>query len=272
MTKRTNNTSARTTSASKGRITKVNGEAASVAPEGNEIEQPTEVAEDDADTGQVEATEQPVVASEPEVTQPEMVEAEGNSESPPADAPEPEMAADAPTEDAATETTAVAIVDPFADLPIVKIEDYEFKDLSGVELVSAPRKYEGVHNAAVAAKAPVKAGWKHAASMITVGTHQREFKPTSVYGTIDSVVRSYGRAGVPAYVLVSKVRQAQIGNKRSHFCTALPPIGWAEGWIDTYISKNHGKVMAKAAPVISVAVATELVSEEQEALKEAQAA
>lgn len=231
-----------------GRITKTNEGTGSVAPSGDAvIEQPAEVAAEDASTdGSAEEAKPeesaPEQAPEPEVTQPEQ----------------------------AVETEAqVAATDPFAALPVVKIEDYEFRDLSGAESVSDPRKYEGVHRAAVAAKAHMKAGWKHSAAMITVGTHQRDFKPGSVYGTIDQIVRSYGRAGVPAYVLVAKVRQAQIGNKRSHYCTALPPVGWAEGWVDSYVSKKHGKVMEKKAPMLTEEVAAEIQAGDAEAEQKA---
>ena len=117
--------------------------------------------------------------------------------------------------------------------------------------VSDPRKYEGVHREAVSARVPMKKGWKHSAHMIAYNpTSGKEFKPGSVYGTIDEIVRTGGRAGVPAYVLVAKVREKQIGNKRSHYCDRLPPVGWAEGWIDTYISKSYGKVTDKPAPAI----------------------
>jgi len=132
-----------------------------------------------------------------------------------------------------------------------------------------PFKYAEVHKAAKDAKLHVKSGWKHAGDMITAGRVTREFKPTSVYGTIDQLVRAHGRAGIPAVVLVSEVRRAQIGNKRSKYCTALPPIGWAEGWIDTYISKGHGRVMEKKAPPVTVEQAQELNAAEQEAERKA---
>lgn len=238
-----------------GKVVKTNDSTASVAPEGSTvteptIEQPVEVVQED---------------SQPEITEPSAVEVEGEQPNPPADAPEVET-----TEVVVTEAETPAVVtDPFADLPMVKIEDYEFRDLSAVELVSDPRKYEGVHREAVSNKAHMKKGWKHSAAMITLGTNRKELKPTSVYGTISSIVASYGRAGVPAYVLVAKVRQAQIGNKRSHYCTALPPVGWGEGWIDTFISKNMGKVMEKKAPAITEEVTAEIQAGDAEALEQA---
>jgi hypothetical protein len=250
--------SARSNNGHKGKITKVDGEAASVAPEGGaEIEQPAEVGASDAEA---EEQEIPVTDEPAPVTDPEQVDAEANSPDVPADAPEPETA-----------EQPAPIVDPFADLPMLTFGDYEMRDLSAVDKVSDPRKYDGVHRAAREAKAHMKLNWKYANAMITVGTHQKDFKPSSVHGTIDQIVRSYGRAGVPAYILVAKTRQGQIGNKRSHYCTELPPIGWAEGWIDSYISKNHGKVMAKEAPPITMEVIEQIAEENKEALQQAAA-
>jgi hypothetical protein len=171
----------------------------------------------------------------------------------PETAPEPEVAA--------------APVDPFADLPMTKVEDYEFRDLTDA-VGNDPFKYDAVHKAAIEAKLPVKSGWKHSAAMVVKGQNRKEFKPGSVYGTIDQIVMQYGRAGVPAYVLVAKVRQLQIGNKRSKYCTALPPIGWAEGWIDTYISKNHGKVMEKKAPPITQQLVEQVKADDIKAERE----
>lgn len=168
----------------------------------------------------------------------------------------------------ATSDQPAPVVDPFADLPLVTIGDYDFRDLTTVT-VSEPRKYEGVHRSATEAKAHMKAGWKHSDAMITKGTAHRDFKPGSVYGTIQQIVQSYGRSGVPAYVLVAKVRQAQIGNKRSHYCEKLPPIGWAEGWIDTFVSKNFGKVMATKAPPMTAEDRAEIAEGDKEALRSA---
>lgn len=197
------------------------------------------------------------VVTEPGVTLAKSPDESTEGTTQPVVAPEAEVAAPA------------VITDPFADLPMMKVGDFEFRDLTEVALVSEPRKYEGVHREAVSNKAHMKKGWKYSAAMIAIGTNKIERKPTSVYGTIQSIVQSYGRIGVPAYVLVAKVRQAQIGNKRSHYCTALPPIGWAEGWIDTFISKNMGKILPELAPAITAEVAEELQAGDAEALEQA---
>lgn len=153
------------------------------------------------------------------------------------------------------------VADPFADLPTVTIGEFQFKDLTEV-VTSDPRKYEGVQREARELKSPVKKGWKHSAHMIAYNpTSGKEFKPGSVYGTIDQICRAMGRAGIPAYVLVAKVRQAQIGNKRSHYCNALPPIGWGEGWVDTYISKGYGKVLDTPAPAFGTEAAEQAAAE-----------
>lgn len=153
---------------------------------------------------------------------------------------------------AAGATEAVeATVDPFADVPVTRIgDDVSFDDFSDTP-TSAPRKYSTVHAAATGERLPTKKGWKHERAMLVMGTNRKELKPTSVYGTIQAIVQAAGRAGIPAYVVATKVRRAQVGNKRSHFCEGLPPIGWAEGWIDTALTKSIAGVHpTKEAPAI----------------------
>lgn len=151
------------------------------------------------------------------------------------------------TESAAPEAAA----DPFADVPVTRIgEDVEFQDFSQTE-VSDPRKYAQVHAAAVGERLPTAKGWKHERAMLVPGTNRKELKPGSVYGTIQQIVAAAGRAGIPAYVVASKLRRMQVGNKRSHYCEKLPPVGWAEGWINTAITKNIAGVHpTKQAPAL----------------------
>jgi hypothetical protein len=99
-------------------------------------------------------------------------------------------------------------------------------------------------------------GWKHERAMLVPGTNKKEFKQGSVYGTIQQIVNAAGRVGIPAYVVATKLRRLQVGNKRSHYCGdsaggALPPIGWAEGWLNTAITKNIAGVHpTKQAPAL----------------------
>jgi hypothetical protein len=87
--------------------------------------------------------------------------------------------------------------------------------------------------------------------MLVPGTNKKELKPGSVYGTIQQIVQAAGRAGIPAYVVANKLRRLQIGNKRSHYCEALPPVGWAEGWINTALTKLIvGSHPTKQAPAL----------------------
>jgi hypothetical protein len=174
-------------------------------------------------------------------------------------------AADSSTESQTNGTTEgtepeaqAAPVDPFADVPTIRIgEDVEFDDLSAATVRNAdPRKYATVHAAAVGDRLPTAKGWKHERAMLTPGSLRKEFKPGSVYGTIQAIVQAAGRGGVPAYVVATKLRRAQVGNKRSHYCGdstggALPPVGWAEGWINTAISKSIAGVHpTKQAPAL----------------------
>jgi hypothetical protein len=146
--------------------------------------------------------------------------------------------------------------DPFADVPIVNIgDDVSFSDFSDTPTAD-PRKYANVAAAAVAERLPTAKGWKHERAMLVPGTNRKELKEGSVYGTIQQIVSSAGRAGIPAYVVATMLRRKQVGNKRSHYCTtgdagALPPIGWAEGWINTAITKNiAGTHPTKEAPAL----------------------
>jgi hypothetical protein len=279
MTKTTTASSSRRNSGKGGRAVKTDNGAANVAPEGNTVEQPQEVA--DAIVAEAEgnpAEVAPAESPESEVELPEGTTLGAASDELPeqtaansvVDGPTDEDAKSAPaeTEEAAEVVVAPEPVDPFANLPMTKIEDYEFRDFATAE-TSDPRKYTEVQKAAIEGKLPIKPNWKYKDAMVTAGRQVKEFREGSVWGTIDQIVRSYGRAGVPAYVLVPKVRQLQIGNKRSHYCTGLPPIGWAEGWIDTYISKAYGKVMEKKAPLLTAEVKQELLEGEVKAEAEA---
>lgn len=142
-------------------------------------------------------------------------------------------------------------VDPFAELPVVnRGEGAVFTDFTDAE-TSNPRKYEAVNAAARADRSPTAKGWKHERAMLIPGTNKKELKAGSVYGTIQQIVSAAGRSGIPAYVVANMLRRKQIGNKRSHYCEALPPVGWAEGWINTAITKSIAGVHpTKQAPAI----------------------
>ena len=155
-----------------------------------------------------------------------------------------------------TNDQPAAVVDPFADVPVTKIGDgVEFQDFTDTP-GGDPRKYANVHSAATAERLPTMKGWKHERAMLIPGTNRAERKPTSVYGTIQQIVAAAGRAGIPAYVVANKLRRLQAGNKRSVYCVsgdqaALPAIGWAEGWINTAITKGIAGVHpTKQAPAL----------------------
>jgi hypothetical protein len=147
-------------------------------------------------------------------------------------------------------------VDPFAECPVTKIgDDVEFTDFTDTPTAD-PRKYATVNAAAIAERLPTAKGWKHERAMLVPGTNRKEFKQGSVYGTIQQIVQAAGRSGIPAYVVASKLRRMQVGNKRSHYCGTseggqLPPIGWAEGWLNTAITKSIAGVHpTKQAPAL----------------------
>lgn len=151
--------------------------------------------------------------------------------------------------------TAVA-VDPFADVPVTKIgDDVSFQDFTDAPTTN-PYKYANVHSAAAAERLPMRKDYKHGKAVIIQGTNRKEYSPGSVYGDIQRIGNAAGRAGTPVYVLLTQLRRAQIGNKRSKYCEQLPPIGWAEGWLDTAITKGIvGVHPTKTAPPLREEVA-----------------
>lgn len=166
-------------------------------------------------------------------------------------------------------TVAEQPVDPFADVPIVSVGEgdsaIEFADFTETPTAD-PRKYAAVNAAATAERLPTVKGWKHEEHMLVPGSNKAEKKAGSVYGDIQQIVNSAGRAGIPAYVVATMLRRKQVGNKRSVYCNGLPPIGWAEGWINTAVSKNIAGVHpSKQAPAIRTTV-TEGEAEAQKQL------
>ena len=99
-----------------------------------------------------------------------------------------------------------------------------------------PGKYAAAHEAATAAGSAVLLGWKHASAIFTAGNSEHD--ETSVYGTMRILCREAGADGLSAADLVTALRHRQIGNTRSQYCDGLPPIGWAEGWIDTAVTRG----------------------------------
>lgn len=140
--------------------------------------------------------------------------------------------------------------DRFASLPTIRLHEAEVLDLSS-EAISAPRKYAKVSEAAVAARMPTLIGWKYSAAMFVPGTTTKEFRTGSVFGTIVEIVRRAGKAGIESYALATQLRTEQIGNKRSHYCDKLPPVGWAEGYINSAVQQNLiGVHPTKKAPAL----------------------
>jgi hypothetical protein len=134
-------------------------------------------------------------------------------------------------------TPAERAAERLKSIPTVKLHEAEVADLCG-EQTSNPRKYDKAHTAAVAARMPTQQGWKYSAAMFVPGTTSREFRAGSVFGTIVDLVKRAGRAGIPSYELATQLRLAQIGNKRSHYCEKLPPVGWAEGYINSAVQQG----------------------------------
>lgn len=148
--------------------------------------------------------------------------------------------------------------DPFADLPTVKLNEATVADTSGLDTAD-PRKYKGVHEAAVAGKLPVKPNWKHGRAILSRGQVPCTSRPDSVMATAVEIVGEAGREGIAAYDVATQLRRRQMNNKRSHYASGkVPPVGWAEGYIDHAIRKGFIKVQTtKEAPALTEAPAEE---------------
>jgi predicted short-subunit dehydrogenase-like oxidoreductase (DUF2520 family) len=171
-----------------------------------------------------------------------------------------------------------APVNPFATLPVLRAGDYEVHDLSKTPeglTDAAPRKYEAVQAKARELSIQMKQGYKHANAVFKLGSVRDEKKPTTVMGMIQQIVKGYGKDGCPAIVLVTRLREAAHTNTRSHFCQGkLPPVGWAEGYVDGAINQNLIKVDGQMANEIAAKslVAVAAPAEGGEATEQKQAA
>lgn len=152
--------------------------------------------------------------------------------------------------DNTAEVEAPAAEDRFANLPTVTLNDVVVPDMSELA-ISDPRKYRKISDAAIAGRLPTKSGWKHGGAMFVPGTNKKEFRAGSVFGTLQDIVNRAGKSGIASYELATQLRQRQLGNKRSHYCAELPPVGWAEGYIDSAVTQNLvGTHATKRAPAL----------------------
>lgn len=151
----------------------------------------------------------------------------------------------------AVEKPVIPAVDE-SKLPRYKYRGREFIDLRTMDGVCADRKagsttdhkYAKVHKAAVDAGSPCKLGWKYGTAILALGTNRNEKKPGTAHGIIQATVREAGDNGISGMELVPLVRVRAKTNTRSNFATGqTPPIGWAEGWIDSAVTQGILKVV-----------------------------
>jgi hypothetical protein len=148
-------------------------------------------------------------------------------------------------------TTAVKVETPaIAPQPVDKKYTFrgrEFVDLRGASGTMAAKKagaeaehkYVKIHAAAEAAGSPCKLGWRYATKIFVAGSSKVEKKEGTAHGIIQSLVKQAGTAGISGMELVPLVRAAAKKNTRTNFGAGqVPPIGWAEGWIDSAITGN----------------------------------
>jgi hypothetical protein len=126
-----------------------------------------------------------------------------------------------------------------------KVEDMIKRMLSAAEPVNGKAeterkdnlgKYAEVHREAEAVGSPVRLGWKYRDAWFRYCPGGDYHAPASVYGTIFAIAKEAGLQGLSAADLATELRKRQVGNARSSYCDGMPPIGWAEGWIDTAVS------------------------------------
>ena len=123
---------------------------------------------------------------------------------------------------------------------------------------AAPYKYDELQS-----KNPngdVNATWAKRDATFTLGYAPKT--ETSVVGVIYGIVGA--NPGIAAVALASKVRWADYPNRaRSKYLDGIPPIGWAEGYIDGAVSKGYLKAheIHKVAKTAEVAVEVAEVAE-----------
>lgn len=159
---------------------------------------------------------------------------------------------------AATTTPAekpAEVIPPAATDKKYTFRGREFVDLRGASGDMATRKvgaetehkYAKVHLAAEAAGSPCKLGWRYATKIFVAGSSKVEKKAGTAHGIIQSIVKGAGATGISGMELVPLVRAAAKSNTRTNFGAGkVPPIGWAEGWIDSAITGNLIKITKDA--------------------------
>jgi very-short-patch-repair endonuclease len=99
-----------------------------------------------------------------------------------------------------------------------------------------PGKYARVHDEAVQLGIATKRGWQWHDAVFQVAGKARRSR--NVHDAIWRIVNAAGSEGMTGEALATALRHDQAGNIRSEYCRGLPPIGWAEGWIDTAIDQR----------------------------------
>ncbi|WP_152608770.1 DUF4011 domain-containing protein [Croceibacterium mercuriale] len=118
-------------------------------------------------------------------------------------------------------------------------------DLADKTEVLFPGKYARVHDEAVQLGIATKRGWKWHDAMFQVAGKARRSR--NVHDAIWRIVYAAGSEGMTGEALATALRHDQAGNIRSEYCRGLPPIGWAEGWIDTAIDQRILKQIRTSA-------------------------
>lgn len=132
---------------------------------------------------------------------------------------------------------------------------------------TSDHKYAKIHKAAVEAGSPVKLGWRYATTIFTANKSHAAKREGTAHGIIQQLVREAGDTGISGMELVPLVRVRAKQNTRTNFGSGLiPPIGWAEGWIDSAVSSGIIRVVKgrtlELADLPEVAAAAEAAKQE----------
>lgn len=97
-----------------------------------------------------------------------------------------------------------------------------------------------------AAGADVDPSWKHKDKVFVLDS-RRPKSPTSVMGVLCSYVEQAGEDGISGVELASKLRHHDWSGARSAYvANSLPPVGWAEGYVNGALSTKQSYIKVKS--------------------------
>ena len=97
-----------------------------------------------------------------------------------------------------------------------------------------------------AAGADVDPNWKYKDKIFVLDS-RRPKSPASVMGVLVSYVEQAGENGISGMELASKLRHHNWSGARSAYvANSLPPVGWAEGYVNGALSTKQSYIKVKS--------------------------